>query len=236
MQSCLGWWNLKYGTSLLACGFAVGGFRKGTMASAHLFVWEKAVLQLLPWCQTFQFFLVCCWCLSSCYPGARAQSGWVWVSLCVGSLRGTAWISRCFFHWLNPHWFLQPEIVGTYVPGTGILGWGAWWRGYLVWEAWYGVSIPHSWVIPLEFLSTICGSGTSPFCISAPPTSLDGCGFFNSVVVWLPFYLISDGSEWWLLYILVLILMWLCKEVSCVYTYGTILTGSPQVYLLTKDV
>ena len=50
-----------------------------------------------------------------------------------------------------------------------------------------------------------------------PLTSLDGCGFSNSVVVRLPFNLISDGSERWLFYILVVILMWLCEEASCVY-------------------
>ena len=33
-------------------------------------------------------------------------------------------------HWLNPHWFLQPEIVGTYLSGTGILGWGGLLRGW----------------------------------------------------------------------------------------------------------
>ena len=37
--------------------------------------------------------------------------------------------------------------------------------------------------IPPEFLSTICRCGTSVFHVSAPPTSLDGCDFFNSVVV-----------------------------------------------------
>ena len=46
-----------------------------------------------------------------------------------------------------------------------------------------------------KFLSTTHGYGTSPFCISTLPTSLDGCGFFNSVVVRLPFNSISDGSE-----------------------------------------
>ena len=46
------------------------------------------------------------------------------VSLCVGALRGTAWGSRSFFHQLNPHWLLQSEVVGTYLPGTGTLGWG----------------------------------------------------------------------------------------------------------------
>ena len=50
-----------------------------------------------------------------------------------------------------------------------------------------------------------------------PPTSLDGCGFFNSVVVRLPFNSICDGYESWLFYILVVILMWLCEEASCVY-------------------
>ena len=56
-----------------------------------------------------------------------------------------------------------------------------------------------------------CGCGTSTFHFCAPPTSLDECGFFNSVVVRLPFSLISER---WLFYILVVILMWLCKEVS----------------------
>ena len=23
------------------------------------------------------------------------------------------------------HWFLQPEVMGTYLPGSGTLGWGA---------------------------------------------------------------------------------------------------------------
>ena len=36
--------------------------------------------------------------------------------------------SRSFFHCFNPCWFLQPEVMGTYLPGTGTLGWGG-----LVW-------------------------------------------------------------------------------------------------------
>ena len=42
----------------------------------------------------------------------------------MGSVRGTSWDSSSLFHRLNPHWFLQPEVVGTYLPGTGTLGWG----------------------------------------------------------------------------------------------------------------
>ena len=79
---------------------------------------------------------------------------------------------------------------------------------------WCGSGTPHSSDITAEFLFTTCGCGASPFYICAPPTSLDGCGFFNSVVVRLPFNLISECLEWWLFYILVLILMQLCKEAS----------------------
>ena len=60
----------------------------------------------------------------------------------------------------------------------------------------------------------LLGCVASPFCVRAPPTSLDGCGFFNSVVVRLPFNLISDIPEWWLFCILLIILMWLREEVS----------------------
>ena len=39
--------------------------------------------------------------------------------------------------------------------------------------------------------------GSAHSIVSVPPTSLDGCGFFNNnvVVVRLPFNSISDGSE-----------------------------------------
>ena len=47
-----------------------------------------------------------------------------------------------------------------------------------------------------------------------PSNHLNGCSFFNSIVVRLPFNLISDGSEWWLFYNLIGILMWLWEEAS----------------------
>ena len=108
------------------CGCVRGRFRKGITASAHLPVWEKAVPQLLPWCQTLRFLPICHWCLSSCYSGAGAQREWVRISLCTDSLRGTAWDFRIFFHRLNTHWFLQPEVMGTYLLGTGTVIWGSW--------------------------------------------------------------------------------------------------------------
>ena len=102
---------------------------------------------------------------------------------------------------------LKAEVMGTCLPGSGTLGW----------EAWCGAGTPHSQDIPPNFLSTTLVCGTSPFHILASPTSLDECGFFNSLVVRLPFNLISDCSEWWLFYNLVVIFMWLCEEMSCVY-------------------
>ena len=67
----------------------------------------------------------------------------------------------------------------------------------------------------------------SPFCICAPPISLDRCGFFNSIVVRFPFYLISNGSERWLFYILVVILMWLYMKCT-MFIYAAILSRSPH--------
>ena len=120
-----------------------------------------------------------------------------------GFFKSNCFGSGSFFHQLNPHWFLQPEVVGTYLPGTGILGCGTW----------CGTGTPHSRDIPPESLSTTHGCGTSPFHICAPPTSLDGCGFFNSIVVRLAFDSISVSSEQ-LFYILVIIFVWLCEEMS----------------------
>ena len=182
------------------CGFMGKGFRKGTMASAHLSVGRKLslTLTLMPDISV-QFLPVCHWCLSICFPSAGAQREWVWVSSCLGLLT--------FFHWLNPCWFLQTEVVGTHLARTGTLGHGAW----------CGAWTPCSQYILPEFLSTTCGCGTSHFCISAPLTSLDGCSFFSSTVVRLPFNSLSASSEWWLFYSLVVILMWLCEEVSRVY-------------------
>ena len=54
---------------------------------------------------------------------------------------------------------------------------------------------------------------------------------FDFVVVRLPFSLISDVIEWWLFYILVVILMWLCEEASHVCLRHTTLTWAPFLFL-----
>ena len=126
------------------------------------------------------------------------------MSLCVGSLRWTP----CVPGFSSTSWILA-GFCSQKLCGLIFLALEPWAGG-----SWCGSGTPCSWNIPPKFLSTTHEWGTSPFCIFSPPTSLDGCGFFSSVVVRLPFNWISAGSEWWLLYISVVILMWLCEEAS----------------------
>ena len=82
-----------------------GRFRKGTMASAHLDA------------RYFSSSLYAIGAFQAATPvlelrGSESEN----VSLCVGFLRGTAWGSSSLFQQLNSHWFLKPEVVGTYLP------------------------------------------------------------------------------------------------------------------------
>ena len=55
--------------------------------------------------------------------------------------------------------------------------------------------------------------------VSAPPTGLDECFFFISLVVGLPYNLIF--YQFWLFFVLKLLLsfFWLCEEAQCVYLH-----------------
>ena len=66
--------------------------------------------------------------------------------------------------------FLHPEVLGTYFPGIGTLGW----------VSPCGAGTSHSQDITPQFLYITCGCLTSLFFIFLPPTSLKGCGFLNS--------------------------------------------------------
>ena len=133
----------------LACQLCVSvreGFRKRTIDSARLdarhfsfCLYATGAFQAVPSVLDFR--------------GVESEQ----VSSCVGSLRGPAWGSSSFFHQHKPHWFLQPEVVGTYLPVIGTI----------VWEAWCGTETPHSQDIPPEFLSTTCRCGTRTFHGSA---------------------------------------------------------------------
>ena len=87
---------------------------------------------------------------------------------------------------------------------------------------------------PPKFLSTTPGCGTSPFHLCAPPTSLDGCDSFNSLVVRLPSNLIPNASEWWLFHILVVILMWLYEKASHLCLNHHLDWNSPNFFWVLK--
>ena len=55
--------------------------------------------------------------------------------------------------------------------------------------------------------------------VSAPPTSLDECFFFNSLVVRLPYSSIFCQFCLFLFLNLLLSFFWLCEEAQCIYLY-----------------
>nr|KAF6349281.1 hypothetical protein mMyoMyo1_011821 [Myotis myotis] len=112
----------------------------------------------------------------------------------------------------NPHWFLQPEVMGTSLPSSRILGWGAGvglgplapHRGppQLRYPSWFKKKKRHTWVSD-QTIPSLC------------PSSQSQCAFFfTSLVVLLPFSQLSGGSERWLFCVLVVILMWLWEAAS----------------------
>ena len=143
-----------------------------------------------------------------CFPHYEVQREWVQVSLHVDPLRKTLWDSSSFC-------LPQPQsplgFIARSYSDCSSWHWKPWAGGSgmelgpLTFEKSLLIFICHTWVwdqpVPLLFSSY-----------------WSQCGFFfNSVVVGLPFSLISDSSEWWLSYSLVVILMWLCKEASHIY-------------------
>ena len=74
------------------------------------------------------------------------------------------------------------------------------------------LGVSHATTTPTGVYS--CMSSMPHLPISAPPTSLDECFFFNPLVVRLPYSLI-----FWLLLVfkLFVVLFWLCKKVKCIY-------------------
>ena len=75
-------------------------------------------------------------------------------------------------------------------------------------------SLPPHWV---HQLPPCCESSPPQLPISAPPTDINECFFFISLVVGLPCGLIF--CQFWLFFVFKLLLsfFWLCEEVQCVY-------------------
>ena len=115
-------------------------------------------------------------------PQCWISEGVIWVSLCMGPLRGTAWNSRSFLSSI------------TSIP-MGFYSQKFWRLIFLVLEPWAGGPgmDPHSEDIPPNFHLSHMGIGP-PYSLC--PSYQFWCGFFfNSVVVGLPFILISGSIE-----------------------------------------
>ena len=147
------------------------------------------LLKVCPALPPFQsLFPICDWHPSSCCPAGETQSGWVSVyskSLKYGSLKQIKFSS--FFCHPNPHWFLQPEIIGTYLSSARTLGWAVW----------SGAGIALSQGIPPDFYPPYMNVGLS--ILPLPPTATSLCHTTSPLVLWLhPSY----PSGWmWLLQI-----------------------------------
>ena len=122
-------WRLPANSVVLCVCGSGSGVRKGTMASAHFSVWEKTVTQLpsdtsvSPCTTLLPFnFLPQCW----------SSEGVSLNKLMYVFLKGNCLGLQNFLPLTQSHWFLQPEVIQTYLPGTGTLGQGAW----------YGVGTP----------------------------------------------------------------------------------------------
>ena len=132
LKGSLGWANSVSEVNRVsdiapACRLCVsqGRVQKRNSGSALLSAWEKAVLSS---CLDARHVIS-----SSCMPLVPIKLlPWCWsseevsLSKSMCGLRGTSWDSRNLFYWLNPCCVLQPNVMGTYLPGTGTMGWGSW--------------------------------------------------------------------------------------------------------------
>ena len=154
------------------CGSMGVGFRKGTMVSVT-FLSERKLSPALalmpdtsvpPHMSLVPFKLLPQWwsservSLSKPMCGFSKRSCWVLQKFLSLTQSPLVFAARSYGDLSSWHW--NP------------------WLWYLMWGC--GSSSPRypSWIF---IHHTRCG--TSPFCISTPPTSLSGCGFFNFMVV-----------------------------------------------------
>lgn len=84
----------------------------------------------------------------------------------------------------------------------------------------------HNWTNPSQFLTVICGGGTSLLHTLAAPTSLMWLFLLILSYRRAKFSKTSGGSQGWMFYNLIVILKWMLEETSPVVTYSAILTAS----------
>lgn len=148
------------------CG---GGLSKGAMASDSTSVWEKAT----PPAVARKFLLIHSWFLLSCCPWCfGAQNEWVWVSPCMGPLRGRSGTPAALSHSaIIPASFYSPKLCGfiflALEPWAGEEG--------LIWD--WNLSFLsgdfYSQDNPPNFYPSHMGGGTRPFCVFTIPTSFN---------------------------------------------------------------
>ena len=188
-------------------GDVCGGVREETMPLA----WCSAGFQSLPALPT-----------SKLDPSGADSwvGGFVYVLGPCESLLLTLLWGWSFSHCHNPHRFLQSEVLRLYFPTL---------------ESWVAqsVSFPQfllaylhanvgalglpATTLPNQVLQPLpCHKSSPPqLPISAPPTSLDGCFFFNFLIVGLTYSLIF--CLFCFLFLNLLSFFWLCEEVQCIY-------------------
>ena len=127
-----------------------------------------------------------------------------------------------FSHCLNPHRFLQPETLRLSFPT--LEPWVAWSVSFPSCSSWFIRTqiwdLPLCQLLPLLVLQLPpCHESSPPqLPISAPPTSLTECFFFNTLVVRLPYSSIF-GSSGYLLFLNLCFSFWLCEEAQWIYLH-----------------
>ena len=120
------------------------GAREGTMPLPGL----RRSAQHLPISDHFNHFL--------CAIGTPPTAALVFAYILNPCEPFKQWKSSSFFCCPNPHWFLQPEVIGVCVPGAGTVGC----------VVWLGAGITSSQGIPPSFYPPYMNVGLS---IPPPP-------------------------------------------------------------------
>ena len=139
-------------------------------------------------------------------PQCCSSDGMTLSKFVCGYLRGTAWGSRSFFHWINPCSCLQPEVRGliflALVPSAGS---PAVELGLPTPE----LSLPNCYP-PHVYLGPLYSTSLSLLPVWMDVVSLIPPSYFHST--WFLLFLSNSCSI-----ILVVILMWFYEEVSHFY-------------------
>ena len=112
----------------------------------------------------------------------------------------------------SPQLFFQSEVLRLYFPL--LEPWVAWSVSLLSCSSWFICT--QMWDCPVLQLMPCHESSLAWLPISTPPTGLDECFFFNSLIVGLPYNLIF--WQFWLFFVFkFVVVLWLCEEAKCIH-------------------